>query len=86
MGKEMIDVEKYDTERNWEAEYKRLEHDIIIMNKELDRVQKDLERKNRELAELKETYSVLKQKFNYLDGKTDAYEFVIKLGKEVLGE
>lgn len=77
-GKEMIDVENYETERNWEAEYKRLKNEADVMYKQLDQAQKELECKNRELIQLKEKHSDLIRKNYYLDGKTDAYEYAIK--------
>ena len=81
----MIDVENYETEINWEGECKRLKDEMDGMYKELDRARKELEYKNRELTQLKETYSDLKQNYDYLDGKNDAYEYVIKhFGKEDL--
>lgn len=84
--KEMIEVGElidkiYDAkvnEVNWEAEYKSLKDEMDVMYKDLDRVQRELECKNRELTELKEKYSDLKQNYDYLDGKNDAYEYVIK--------
>lgn len=91
--KEMIEVGElidkiYDAkvnEVNWEAEYKSLKDEMDVMYKELDRVRRELECKARELTQLKETYSDLKQNYDYLDGKNDAYEYVIKhFGKEDL--
>lgn len=82
-GKEMIDVENYDTERNWEAEYKRLKDEADVMYKELDQMQKEVDCKNRELTQLKEKLSDLRRDKDYLDGKTYAYEFAIRyLGTE----
>ena len=67
-----------ETERNWEAERKRLKDEADVRYKELDQMQKELECKNRELIQLKEKHSDLIRKNYYLDGKTDAYEYVIK--------
>lgn len=67
-----------ETERNWEAEYKRLKNEADVMYKQLDQAQKELECKNRELIQLKEKHSDLIRKNYYLDGKTDAYEYAIK--------
>lgn len=82
-GKEMIDVENYDTERDWEAEYKRLKNEADVIYKELDQMQKEVDCKNRELTQLKEKLSDLRRDKDYLDGKTYAYEFAIRyLGTE----
>lgn len=67
-----------ETERNWEAECKRLKDETNVRYKELDQMQKELECKNRELIQLKEKHSDLIRKNYYLDGKTDAYEYAIK--------
>lgn len=67
-----------ETERNWEAECKRLKDEVDVMCKELDQAQKELNCKNRELIQLKEKHSDLIRKNYYLDGKTDAYEYAIK--------
>ena len=67
-----------ETERNWEAECKRLKDEADVRYKELDQMQKELECKNRELIQLKEKHSDLIRKNYYLDGKTDAYEYAIK--------
>lgn len=84
-GKEMIDVENYDTEINWEAEYESLKDEADVMRKELEQAHKELEQahkevdcKNRELTQLKSEISDLRRKKYYLDGKTDAYEYAIK--------
>ena len=79
----MIDVENYDTERDWEAEYKRLKNEADVIYKELDQMQKEVDCKNRELTQLKEKLSDLRRDKDYLDGKTYAYEFAIRyLGTE----
>ena len=67
-----------ETERNWEAECKRLKDEADVRYKELDQIKKELECKNRELIQLKEKHSDLIRKNYYLDGKTDAYEYAIK--------
>ena len=67
-----------ETERNWEAAYKRLKDEADVIYKELDQAQKELNCKNRELTQLNEKLSDLIRKNYYLDGKTDAYEYVIK--------
>lgn len=72
-----------ETERNWEAEYKRLKDEADVIYKELDQAQKELNCKNRELIQLKEKVSDLRRDKDYLDGKTYAYEFAIRyLGTE----
>lgn len=72
-----------ETERNWEAEYKRLKDEADVIYKELDQAQKELNGKNRELTQLKEKLSDLRRDKDYLDGKTYAYEFAIRyLGTE----
>ena len=71
-----------ETERNWEAECKRLKDETNVRYKELDQMQKELECKNRELIQLKEKHSDLIRKNYYLDGKTDAYEYAIKCFEE----
>lgn len=76
-GKEMIDVENYDTEINWEAEYESLKDEADVMRKELEQAHKELDCKNQELTQLKEKLSALRRKNYYLDGKTDAYEYAI---------
>lgn len=67
-----------ETERNWEAEYKRLKNEADVMYKQLDQAQKELNGKNRELTQLEEKLYDLRRKNYYLDGKTDAYEYAIK--------
>lgn len=67
-----------ETERNWEAEYKRLKDEADVIYKELDQAQKELNCKNRELIQLKEKVSDLRRDKDYLDGKTYAYEYAIK--------
>lgn len=85
-GKEMIDVENYDTERNWEAEYKRLKNEADVMYKQLDQAQKELNCKNRELTQLEEKLYDLRRDKEYVDGKTYAYELAIRyLGTEKKG-
>lgn len=74
----MINVEDYETERNWEAEYKRLKNEADAMCKELDQAQKELDCKNREIIQLKDKLSDLRRDKDYLDGKTSAYEFAIR--------
>ncbi len=67
-----------ETERNWEAECKRLKDEADVIYKELDQAQKELNGKNRELTQLKEKLSDLRRDKDYLDGKTYAYEYAIK--------
>ena len=67
-----------ETERNWEAECKRLKYEVDVMCKELNQAQKELYCKNRELIQLKEEVSDLRRDKDYLNGKTDAYEYAIK--------
>ena len=67
-----------ETERNWEAEYKRLKDEADVIYKELDQAQKELDCKNRELIQLKEEFLDLRRDKDYLNGKTDAYEYAIK--------
>lgn len=67
-----------ETERNWEAEYKRLKNEADVMYKELDQAQKELNGKNREIIQLKEEFLDLRRNYDYLDGKIEAYEYAIK--------
>lgn len=73
-----IKTSPMETERNWEAECKRLKDEVDVMCKELDQAQKELYCKNRELIQLKEEVSDLRRDKDYLNGKTDAYEYAIK--------
>ena len=74
------------TERNWEAEYKRLKNEADVMYKQLDQAQRELNCKNRELTQLKEKLYDLRRDKEYVDGKTYAYELAIRyLGTEKKG-
>lgn len=57
-----------ETERNWEAECKRLKDEADVIYKELDQAQKENYTKNRELTQLKEEVSDLRQDKDYLIG------------------
>lgn len=75
-----------ETERNWEAEYKRLKNEADVMYKQLDQAQKELNDQNRELTQLKEKLYDLRRDKEYVDGKTYAYELAIRyLGTEKKG-
>ena len=75
-----------ETERNWEAEYKRLKNEADVMYKQLDQAQKELNDQNRELTRLKEKLYDLRRDKEYVDGKTYAYELALRyLGTEKKG-
>lgn len=75
-----------ETERNWEAAYKRLKNEADVMYKQLDQAQKELNDQNRELTRLKEKLYDLRRDKEYVDGKTYAYELAIRyLGTEKKG-
>ena len=52
--------------------------DTDAIYKKLDQAQKELDCKNREIIQIKEEFLDLRRNYDYLDGKTDAYEYAIK--------
>ena len=81
----MINVDNYETETNWEAEYKILKDEMDVMYKELDRVRKELKKSQEETKDITKKYNLLKEELQeqlqeaaYFRGKTEAYSNSLK--------